>query len=105
MKRYPVYCKRDSYHGRNQTRARKAQSFNQMAVEIEAYVNALLLKQIEPVQTYDYYEISRGTGYSVEQVQTVCFSIDGGHNGFTIIRHDINSWEEAQAMSQEKSKK
>lgn len=76
-----------------------------MSLEIETYINALLLKQVSPVQTYDYYVIARDTGYSEEQIRAVCFCIDGGHNGFTIVRHDINSAVGAIEMSQAELKK
>jgi hypothetical protein len=57
--------------------------------EIEKAINDLLLQQTAPIQVYDYGQIAQLTGYSQDFIREIGFSIDGGHNGFTAIRHDL----------------
>ncbi|CAJ0774967.1 hypothetical protein R8510_04040 [Ralstonia chuxiongensis] len=43
----------------------------------------MLLRQEEPIRSYDFAEIARDSGFSLEFVSDVGYSIDGGSNGFT----------------------
>lgn len=48
------------------------------------------------METYDFAEIARGIGLSLDYVSDVGYAIDGGHNGFTAWRHDM-TYDEAMA--------
>ncbi len=46
-------------------------------------INALLLKQVKPVQIYIWEEIASGTGLANDIVARLGYAIDCGHRGFT----------------------
>jgi len=85
----PIHIRRDHYRGRDPKKQRKVQEKNEAASALERIINDLLLKQENPIQSYIYHEISTSSGYPVELVRELCLSIDGGHNGFTVIRKDL----------------
>lgn len=86
MKTYPIRVPRVSYRGADRRKQAKTAETNRIAAELERHINALIEKQAYPICSYDYYEISSATGYDLETVRRLCFGIDGGHNGFTVIR-------------------
>lgn len=83
MVTYPIHVSRNRYRGGDKRKQAKAADDNRIAVELEEHINRLLLAQTQDVKVYDYSEISRDTGYSEKTVRDHCFSIAGGHNGFT----------------------
>ncbi len=83
MVTYPIRVSRTVYRGADPKKRAKASSLNRVAAEIEAYINGQLQKQERPVQVYDYWDIAEATGHSIELVRDLCYSIDGGSNGFT----------------------
>ncbi len=98
MVKHPLSVKRDNYRGSDPRKRKKSSEFNRAATEIESKINELVLKQEEPVRDYLYSEIARLTNYPVEIVQKLCFSIDGGHNGFTVVRKDLDYSEAMELM-------
>jgi hypothetical protein len=96
--KYPIKVQRSNYRGNDPRKRQKAQQENQIASELEGVINDMLLKQTDPIQVYTYDEIAHKTGYPVERVTDLCFSIDYGHNGFTVIRHGM-TYEEAMNTS------
>lgn len=105
MVKYPITVGRIGYRGNNPSRRMKIAYQNEIAAKLESAINELLLKQEQPIQSYLYHEISSITGYSVEQVRELCFSIDCGHNGFTAIRHDLSYEEASKEMHNQSSSK
>jgi len=89
MVTYPIRIPHKHYGGRDPKKQRKIQENNNFASALESIINDLILKQERPIQSYIYHEISTFSGYPVELIREVCFSIDGGHNGFTVIRKDL----------------
>jgi hypothetical protein len=83
MVTYPVHIERDHYGGRDTKKQQKASDRNRVASELEEYINQRLLRQEVPVQVYDFADIARATGYSIDVVSELGYSIDGGSNGFT----------------------
>lgn len=83
MVTYPVTVERKTYRGSKETLRRKASEYNRVAAELEEYINGQLLKQTEEVKVYHYHEIAAATGYPLERVREILFSVEGGHNGFT----------------------
>ncbi len=87
---YPISIDRVGYRGNDPNKRAKAARENKTAADLEKAINDLLLKQERPVQSYLYHEIASITGYSVETVRKFGFSIDCGHNGFTVIRRGLS---------------
>lgn len=96
MKTYPINVRRNSYRGSDSKKRTKAQLENLAASSLESYINALLLKQEQPIQVYTWGEIAGGCGMSIQEVARMGYSIDGGSNGFTAWRHDL-TYEQAMA--------
>lgn len=86
MVTYPITVKRNAYRGRDPRKRAKANEENRIALELERHINKLLENQQLPIQNYMYHEIARDTGHSLETVRRLCFPIDGGHQGFTVIK-------------------
>lgn len=70
---------------------------NATAELLEKHINSLLIKQESPIAQYLYYQIASDTGISEETVRDLCYGIDGGWNGFTVIREDLD-FEQAMDM-------
>lgn len=66
---------------------------------LERLINKMLLAQERPIQTYMYYEIAHASGYPIELVRKLCFSIDCGGNGFTAIKPGMTYEEAMRAHS------
>jgi uncharacterized protein YerC len=98
MVTYPISVKRNGYRGANPKRRAKAYVENEIASALEQHINKRLLEQTQPVRVYLYHEIARETGYNVETVGRLCFSIDGGHNGFTAIKRGMTLDQAMAAM-------
>jgi hypothetical protein len=88
---YPIHVRGASYRGADPRKREKAASQNRIASELEAHINALLKAQTRPIQQYLYHEIADATGHSIQKVRELCFSIDGGHNGFTAYRSGMSA--------------
>lgn len=99
MVTYPIYVKRDGYSGRDPRKMEKRRDYNRCAAELEQHINGLLENQVAPIQTYLYHQIAAATGYPLETVRDVCFSIDCGHNGFTAVKKGM-TYEQAIAAAE-----
>lgn len=86
---YPISIARNNYRGSNPLKGQRIADEFRIANELERAINNVLLAQSEPIRRYTYYEISQLTGYDADIVRNLCFSIDGGHGGFTAYRHDM----------------
>ncbi len=86
MVTYPIHVRRDGYRGSDPRKKAKAATHNRIAAELEQYINGLLRAQERPVQQYLYPELAAATGHSIETVRDLCYSIDGGHGGFTAFK-------------------
>lgn len=89
MVTYPIHIKRDHYGGRDTKKRQNSADRNRIASELEEYINQRLLKQEASVQVYDFADIARATGYSIDVVSGLGYSIDGGSNGFTAWKHGM----------------
>lgn len=90
MVTYPIHIRREGYRGADPKKREKAATLNRIAVELETYINERLEAQTRPIQQYLYQEISEATGHSLENIRTLCLSIDGGHNGFTAFKSGMS---------------
>ena len=86
MVTYPIQVKRSTYRGADPRKRQKAAEQNRIATKLETHINALLKSQTAPIQVYFYHQIAAETGFSENTVRELCFSIDGGHNGFKAIK-------------------
>lgn len=96
MVTYPISVKRNAYRGSDPCKRAKANAENRIA--LERHINNLLEKHQLPIQSYMYYDIASDTGHDIELVRRLCYSIDCGGNGFTVIRRGM-SLERAMAAS------
>jgi hypothetical protein len=89
MVTHPIHITRKHYRGSDKGKQSRIASHNQLVAELERHINDLLLKQEYPIQVYDFADIARGIGYSLDFVSEVEYSIDGGSNGFTAWKHGM----------------
>jgi hypothetical protein len=94
MVTYPIHIARNGYRGTDPRRRRKADEDNRIAAELERRINERLKAQKAPTEIYTYNEIARETGYPVEVVSRLCYSIDCGGNGFTGVKREpgVGRW-------------
>jgi hypothetical protein len=104
MVTHPIRIARNSYRGRDLRKQRKAAEDNQIATDLEMKINAMLLKQERPVQSYFCSEIARITRYDYDTVARLGYSIDGGNGGFTAWRHDMTCAEALAAFDDGRGK-
>lgn len=97
MVRYPIHVSRVAYRGNDPRKRAQNSRRNAIANQLEQHINALLREQVQPIANYMYHQIASDTGVPLDTVRELCFSIDGGHNGFTVIRQDL-TFEEAQRL-------
>ncbi len=81
---HPITVRRDYYSGRVEQRRRRARDDNNLARLLEAHVNAQLARVTEWPHLCLYDEIAHDTGVDAETVRRLMFSVDCGHNGFTV---------------------
>jgi hypothetical protein len=91
---YPIHVKRSTYRGSDPKKRQKASEENRVAALLETHINERIKAQTRPVESYLYYQIASETGVSEKTVRALCYGIDGGHNGFTVIRSGL-SYEQA----------
>lgn len=96
--------KRNGYRGSDARKRAKANEENRIALELERHINNLLQKQELPIQSYLYHEIARDTGHDIGLVRRLCYSIDCGGNGFTVIKQGM-TLEQAMAELHAPAKK
>lgn len=97
---YPISVRRQNYHGANQKLRAKAAAHNRDASQLEKHVNALLLKQVEPIRVYLWHEIAPGVGLPYDVVAELGYSIDAGSNGFTAIKPGMSYPQAIAAIDQ-----
>jgi len=90
MVNFPIHIRRKSYNGKDPKKIAKIQEWNEIAGDLEKMINDIVEKQVNNIQSYTYTEISNNTGYTISTVEELCLSIDGGSNGFTVMRYDSN---------------
>lgn len=89
MASYPISVKRDCYKGRDKSRSARARAQNKIAALLEKHINDLAERQTTRCTVYHSVSIARQLGLPKEVVVRLCMSIDGGHNGFMVVREDI----------------
>ena len=90
MVTYPVRGPRKHYGGSDPTKRRKIAERNAIAVELEEFINSRIKAEIEKGGTFPYKQFIYGfmaheTRYDEETIREICFAIDGGSNGFTVV--------------------
>lgn len=101
MVKAPIHVRRPSYRGSNTKKQAKMLELSRAASVLERHINDLLQKQEAPIANYMYHEIASDTGIPEDVVSDLCFGIDGGHHGFTVIRSDL-TFEEAMELMHSK---
>jgi predicted secreted protein len=97
MVTYPVIVGRSHYRGKDRQKKQMIAAENRHAINLEQQINALLLQQQRPVQTYSWDEIAESTGIAARWVQKFGPTIDGSSlGGLTAWKHGM-TYEEAMA--------
>lgn len=102
MVTHPIRVGRNGYRGHDPRKQRKAAQDNRIAADLEVKINAMLLQQERPIQTYLWHEIAKATRHDYDIVKRLGYSIDGGSNGFTAWRHDMTypeAWKALDALN------
>ncbi len=86
MVRYPVRVPRKDYRGSKANIRLKVAERNRLAQRLEEHVNARIAESDEEVQIYLYYEIARDLNLPIDTVRKILFAVDGGDNGFTVVK-------------------
>jgi hypothetical protein len=83
MVKYPVSVDRSSYRGNDPKKRAKAAQYNRDAAMLEQHIN----DQIKSGKTgiFLYSTIAREVGLDRQYVEKILFSVDCGHNGFTVV--------------------
>jgi hypothetical protein len=101
MVTYPIYVNRATYRGADKRKRQQAADYSSDASLLEDFCNALLEKQTAAIQTYDWWDISRGCGLSLDRVAELGYSIAGGSNGFTAARRGLSPAQAIEASKRE----
>ncbi len=83
---YPVSLK---YKDIMRKRPSVAQIEQHWCERIEAWINEQGLKQTTRGQIITYGQIANALSISRDDVERICFQLDAGGNGFTLVRQDI----------------
>jgi hypothetical protein len=83
MVKPPIRVEREHYRGSDPKRRAKVARYNEDAATLEQHINAQIAKGKRGV--FMYYEISRDTGIPLKRVEEILFTVDCGHNGFTVV--------------------
>ncbi|MGN2251373.1 hypothetical protein ACFWZ1_14980 [Frateuria sp. GZRe14] len=101
MLSYPVHFPRERYRGGKENLRRKAAEINRLIQQVEQYVNEQGKLNQSPFHQYVYSAIALKLGLDPSEVRHHCM-IDGGHNGFTVIRPGLTmdeAFAEAEATA------
>lgn len=91
MKFYPISTPRDPYRGNNEARRRKKHEFDAASRLIEDHLNAEMTREpMDAVRTFLTAEIARRFGLDQDLTHRIVFPIDGGHNGVTICKGNLD---------------
>jgi hypothetical protein len=82
----PIHVQRKNYGGRDSKKRAKIAEQNRVAGELEKYINGQIEEMESGTHTFLYGYIAHDTEYDEEMVRKLCFSIDCGHNGFTVTK-------------------
>jgi predicted secreted protein len=97
MVTYPITVGRSNYRGKNRQAKQIVAAENRHALNLEQQLNALLLQQQRPVETYSWEQIAERTGIALRWVEKFGPTIDGSSlGGLTAWKHGM-TYEEAMA--------
>jgi hypothetical protein len=100
MVTYPVIVGRSHYRGKNRQAKQIVAAENRHALHLEEQVNALLLQQQSPIQSYSWEQIAETTGIALRWVEKFGPTIDGSNlDGLTAWKNGM-TYEEAMAADQ-----
>ena len=81
---YPIRVKRKQYRGMNPREQEKTRNYNELAKVLEGYINEKIKEDESEVQQYIYGNIASDLNLEIAEVREILFSVDCGHNGFTV---------------------
>jgi hypothetical protein len=88
--RYPIRLYASRYRGSDGRQRGNAAKNARAAQVLEGHINALLRIQQKPIQNYSYADIARDTGIDLQDVERLCYQIDGGGHGLTAIKSGLS---------------
>jgi hypothetical protein len=74
------------YRGLNPRRVEKRTAHNELATQLEDYINGEFQACGRDHETFIYGYVANALGIPVEDVRRLLFSLEGGHNGFSVWR-------------------
>ena len=98
MLSYPVYFPSVGYRGADLKKRAKAAEQNRLIRQVADYVNKVGIKRESPTHQYLYVDIARQLGLDAGDVKRLCM-VDGGNNGFTVLKPGVNSIDEAAEIA------
>lgn len=103
MLSYPVYFPPVGYRGADPKKRAKTAEQNRLIRQVSDYVNGVGIEREEPVHQYLYFDIARHLGLDFADVKRLCM-VDGGSNGFTVLKPGVNSIDEAAEIAARRSR-
>jgi hypothetical protein len=86
MVRYPIRIPRESYRGSKRNLQQKNNERNMLIQSIENHVNKKLSEKQDGIHVMLSYNIAFDMGLDPETVRKILVGVDGGSNGFTVIK-------------------
>ncbi|MGE4282000.1 MAG: hypothetical protein AB7G62_20645 [Magnetospirillum sp.] len=86
---WPVQIDVKPYVGRDERRTRRYLDDLRLAKVIETWLNAQGARQTSRGQIFSYRQIAHELHIDAKTVEKLCGSLDGGGNGFILVRTDI----------------
>jgi len=84
MVTYPIRVERTSYRGADPKKGAKAADYNRDAAMLEEHINAQIRNG--KLGVFHYSTIAHEVGLPEKRVSQILFSVDCGHNGFTVVK-------------------
>jgi hypothetical protein len=84
MVTYPIRVERTSYRGSDPKKRAKAAEYNRDAAMIEEHINNQI--RCGKLGVFHYSTIAHEVRLDEKRVSKILFSVDCGHNGFTVVK-------------------
>ncbi|MEX0837493.1 MAG: hypothetical protein WD101_04115 [Gemmatimonadota bacterium] len=84
MPSYPIEVPRKGYGGTDSRLRREAEEFNRDAAILERHINETFVASGQHRKQFLYGYIAIDTGIPQDRVRDILFTVDCGHNGFSV---------------------
>lgn len=101
MVKAPMRVKCFSYRGSDPKKQARIRELHRAGSLLEKHINDLVAQQENPIANYMYHELASDTDVPEDVVAELCFGIDGGSHGFTVVRSDLTGKEASELVYSE----